>query len=342
MGIEPQKRFWANVLSAAEAEPLNARRIQGLSGIEHPVIAAAFDETRRRLLVVSGEHDARTAALAQMDIQSALQGVQVVVARPLALDFSLLAKTVTKVGGRTVFTLEELRAVGPALASLSGILKEQLDKTFAPLEFLGYVPLNVLAQCIQSIQQLALIQFDLTAEAGGIIGTSTFDIAKLASVNPLQLDNQVGVCPVPLYELSAEEIALMNDSENLDDVREVLHRHHLIQYFFPAPDVLALGLIDRGPISNRQTLLEQLQLTSDIGHPFGQMELTQARSGLTGAIDELQDRGLVVEGDLALEIGPEGRKIRTNLRFQPREGLISKVINRFSFRFDLKDFLGPK
>jgi len=58
---------------------------------------------------------------------------------------------------------------------------------------------------------------------------------------------------------------------------------------------------------------------------------------LTEVIDALQDRGLVVEGEIGLEIAPEGRSIRTSLKFKPREGIVSKVINRFSLNIDLKD-----
>jgi len=97
-------RFWRNVLRAAEAEPKDATVIKGASGIEHSIVAVGLDESRRRLLVVSGEHDAHSAAMAQIDIQSALNNFQVLVARPIAVDLSVLAKGMVEMTGRTTFS----------------------------------------------------------------------------------------------------------------------------------------------------------------------------------------------------------------------------------------------
>ena len=70
------------------------------------------------------------------------------------------------------------------------------------------------------------------------------------------------------------------------------------------------------------------------------MELVDGKLGLAQVIDALQERDLVVEGEMGFEVGPEGNRIRTALKFQPREGLVSKVINRFSFNVDLKNLFG--
>ena len=109
----------------------------------------------------------------------------------------------------------------------------------------------------------------------------------------------------------------------------------------PAADQLALGLIDRGSVSPR-SVLDQLVLAPSIGHPQGQMELIPQGTTLPEVIDALQDRGLVVEGEIGLELGSEGRQIRTSLKFKPREGLVSKLINRFSISMDLKNLIGLK
>ena|SRR6185436_6517976 len=102
-----------------------------------------------------------------------------------------------------------------------------------------------------------------------------------------------------------------------------------------------LGLVDRGSTS-RKSVLDQLVLAPRIGHPQGQMELIPQDTTLPDVIDALQDRGLVVEGEIGLEVGLGGRQIRTSLKFKPREGLISKVISRFSFNIDLKNLIGLK
>src|SRR5688572_7077149 len=101
-------RFWDNVLKAVDASPRPATSIRGASGINHPVIALGVDEDRRRLILISGEHDARTAAMAQTDVQSVLPNMQVLIARPIAVDLSGLARTVIRMLGRSSFSPDEI------------------------------------------------------------------------------------------------------------------------------------------------------------------------------------------------------------------------------------------
>jgi|SRR5665213_200553 len=76
-----------------------------------------------------------------------------------------------------------------------------------------------------------------------------------------------------------------------------------------------------------------------LGHPYGPTALVSENTKLTDMIDALGERGMIVEGELGLEVGPGGKQIRTSLKFKPQEGLLSKIINRFSLNLDLKDFL---
>jgi hypothetical protein len=52
-------------------------------------------------------------------------------------------------------------------------------------------------------------------------------------------------------------------------------------------------------------------------------------------VDALKDRGLVIEGDLGLSVTDRGLETRANVRFKPREGLLSKISNLFSVKVDL-------
>jgi hypothetical protein len=336
-----RKLFWTNVLKAAEAELKPASSIRGASGIQHPVIALGFDKDRRRLLIVSGEHDARTAAMAQIDIEAALENIQVLVARPIALDFTGLAKTLVGLLGRDTLTQDDIASLQPNADTFAGAIKEHLGPVFAPLDFIPNIPLNVLAQWMNSIQQLAYCNFNLDDTEDAAKKRVSIDLRRLADLDPVEHDSHFGICPVPLYTFTAGEVDLLNRDENLDDVREVLHQHQVLQYFFPAADQLALGLVDRGSTSP-ESVLDQLVLAPRIGHPHGEMELIAQGTTLREVIDALQDRGLVVEGEIGLEVGPAGKEIRTSLKFKPREGLISKVISRFSFSVDLKNLIGLK
>jgi hypothetical protein len=145
MQEDAPKLFWTNVLRAAEAEPRPARSIRKASGIQHPTIALGYDEDRRRLLIVSAEHDARTAAMAQVDVQAALENVQVLVARPIALDFTGLARALVGIIRKDTLTSEDLTSLIGKPGDTGNVIKEAVGPSLAPLEFVSNIPLNVLA-----------------------------------------------------------------------------------------------------------------------------------------------------------------------------------------------------
>jgi hypothetical protein len=297
-----------------------------------------LDGPRRRLLVISAEHDARTAALAQIDIQAALNDTQVLVARPLAVDFSIVAKNLLRLLGRDQITSEDIAKLQPKAEGFQDAAKPLLGLSLAALEFIEKVPLNAAAQWMQAVQQLASMDFTHVPGPDATKGNLIINFRKLADLDPVEYDNAFGICPVPLYLFTPSDVDLLNGNPNLDDVRDLLRRHGLIRYFFPAADELALGLVDRGADSP-QSVLDQLLLTPTLGHPYGPTALVSENTKLTDMIDALGERGMIVEGELGLEVGPGGKQIRTSLKFKPQEGLLSKIINRFSLNLDLKDFL---
>jgi hypothetical protein len=56
--------------------------------------------------------------------------------------------------------------------------------------------------------------------------------------------------------------------------------------------------------------------------------------------------GLLVEGEMGLEITENGTKARTIVKFRPREGFVSKLIQRFAVNANVnispKDFIPPQ
>ena len=143
-----------------------------------------------------------------------------------------------------------------------------------------------------------------------------------------------------LQFLARRDIEGLMGSENLEVVKETLLRSDILQYFFPAPDHLALGLIDRTRIRNTSQLEKQISESPNLGHPFGQTEIAKVNQSITDIIDELKQRKLIVDGEVGLEISPEGQVIRQTIRFKPREGILSKLINRVSVNIDLKSLFG--
>jgi hypothetical protein len=100
---------WHPILRALNAAPRDVQRVRGLSGLEHPCVGLGVDERERRLVVISAEPDARSAALAQADIQAAVPEVRVVVARPVAVDMAQLAHGVASIFGAPEFGAEQLQ-----------------------------------------------------------------------------------------------------------------------------------------------------------------------------------------------------------------------------------------
>jgi len=70
------------------------------------------------------------------------------------------------------------------------------------------------------------------------------------------------------------------------------------------------------------------------------LDLLKLLIDLQNFIEALQGRGLLVEGDIGLELTKDAKTFRAQVRFKPREGLISKLSRIFSLKADLslKDF----
>ena len=152
------------------------------------------------------------------------------------------------------------------------------------------------------------------------------------------LDTQLGICGFPLSEMSDGDLDAFLDRRDLDLAREVLRRLGVYQFFFPPPDQLLLGVIDRNAAITGTD--QPAVIAGNMGHPPGAMELVPADTPLTDLIDALQDRGLLVEGEVAAELTEEGIRQRASVKFTPRESILSKIINRISVTLDLKQIVG--
>ena len=105
---DPKSEFWRSVLKAVEVEPRSAMSIQGASGFSHPVVAVGINEPRRRVILISGESDARSAALAYGDIQAAMPSLKVMIARPVAVNLGETARILSEVLGRVSIGQQEI------------------------------------------------------------------------------------------------------------------------------------------------------------------------------------------------------------------------------------------
>jgi hypothetical protein len=306
--------------------------------LEHPVIAAGVDDSRRRLLLVSGEHDARSAAIAQLDIQRVLESVQVVVIRPIAINLGPIAKQIVGfLGGPTVAPtqLQQKLKLLPE-PEVQAAVSQAFSRYAAGIDV---ATLNWVAQIMQIIQQLSMIEIDTGESADGNSSAGTFRFERLINLDPGELDRHLGICPFPLYELSEADAAVVQSGTDLDAIRELLCQRQIFQFFFPSADQLALGLVDRG-LQDPTAVLNELSKAPSVGHPFGAPELTSTGVPIGDTIDALQDKGYLVEGEIGIEMTGSAKSVRANIRFKPREGIVSKIASNVSIKLDLKDLFG--
>lgn len=317
--------FWNSIIRAVEADPRDVDSIRGASGIQHPVLAAGVDEARQRLIIISRDHEARSAAMMQADIQSAFSSIHVIVAKPILMNLQGIARSVIK---ESISDESDDNLKDKFLMQLG---KQLFQSEISEIDVLELSGMHQYMQAIFDINQV----FEMASDKP--IKSDADKLAELISKEPDKQEKVLGLCPIPIYDFSKEDFEILLSGRDIEAARVILNRLSILQYFFPPPDNLALGIIDRAPIDNSRQLINQLKQVPELGHPFGDYEIVQSKTSINDMIDKLRERKLLVEGEIGFELTPEGESIRSTIRFKPREGLLSKIINRFSLNIDLKD-----
>jgi hypothetical protein len=339
---EEQKLFWDNFLSAIKTEPRPSRSIVGASGITHAVLAIGADDANKRLVVISGDHDARASAMMQTDIEATLPGVHVVVARPIAVGLPVIAQAIIEFFGSDKLTAEHLKMFGgkgrrqkQMLQSFQEVLMPKLLMPAA--KAFEMVPLDILSQVLYIIKQLTYLDISMAPTAVGN-AFQHVNLDSLAHQDLMQSDREVGICPLPLYSFSETDWEIFR-SHSTSDIAEHLKILQVYQYFFPAPDQAILGLADRTELS-KDDVGRDLQRLVEMGHPIGDPELVARTPTVISMVEALQDRGLIVEGKVHFTLTENGNKIRGDVKFKPREGVISKLINRLRVNLNVRNYFG--
>ena len=177
--------------------------------------------------------------------------------------------------------------------------------------------------------QIVMVRIALPS-SGGQPSLDSTDAKERSGTDLKESDLQLGLCAICADEFSPAEIDSLQSDENLKAIKGILRHHHLLQYFFPAPDHLALGLIERFTFKAIPQVVDQLVRAPDFGHPFGPTELMPAQYSFTDMIQELEKLKLVVIEAEGLKMTEEGRQIRASVRDKPREAAVSKILNRLS------------
>jgi hypothetical protein len=273
-----------------------------------------------------------------LDIQRAIESVQVVVVRPIAVNLAPIAKQIADFLGGSSVPPAQWRQRLKALPE-SGMQEAMSENFTRLLGGLDVASLNWVAQIMQLVQQLSIIEIDGGDETGAGPTAGTLRLERLVNLDPAELDRHLGVCPMPLYELTPPEAEVIRSGADLEAIRDVLRNKQILQFFFPSADHLALGLVDRG-LQEPSAVLRELSKAPTIGHPFGPPELTSDQLPIGETIDALQEKGYLVDGEIGIEMTGSAKAIRANIRFKPREGIVSKIANNVSVKLDLKDLFG--
>jgi hypothetical protein len=203
--------------------------------------------------------------------------------------------------------------------------------------------LPTVTQIMDVIQQVSNLDWaaNMSAMRGGAQNLS-ISVARLRHIDNLEIDRKNGICPLPLYEFSESDWGALTGDEHLDDLRKRLKKLGIYQYFFPAPDQLALGLAER-TLGQKRKMIEVIERAPDLGHPFGDLEILKDRSSIPKMLEDLRELGYVAEGEHGVEITQTGSVTRSTIKFRPQESVFQRLLNRFSMNVSVspKDFF-PK
>lgn len=336
--------MWQAFAEAIETELRDSTEVSGVSGLTHKVDAICVDDKRSRVVVASAEPNPRVAALMQVDIQATMPDAKVIVARPIAVDFPAVARRIAAELGTAQVDLsamssqlQQIKDEPSTNVALSEAYMAIIDPIASSFKHLNLPPLN---QVLAAVQQAALLDWSVIGEALKDKPESVIiPLAGLLTVDSMAVDRDHGVCPIPLYEFSEADWELFLRGARPDEVRDRLKQLDIFQYFFPAPDQVALGIAERRGGSAEQ-ISDALALSPVLGHPFGDSEFTSS-SQPSQVVEQLHEMGMVVEGEMGIEVTPAGSTTRASIKFRPRESLVSKLLQRFSINVGINpnDFL---
>ena len=332
--VAVKRAIWSTFARALDAELREDTIIRGSSGLEHEVEAIAVDDQHKRVIIVSAEPNPRMAAMMQVDVQATIQDAKVLVARPITFDLpEVLRRVVLPLGlseidiakARAWFhSFKEVRPENERLVANLGVEKA-LSGSFAMVEAMPALP-----QILGFVTQAGQLPWK---EIGKIFGesaaTGSLDLSALLATDSLGADLRAGVCPIPLYEFSETDVETFLRGNDFDGARERLKALGIYQYFYPSRDHVALGLIDQG--LHAGTAVARIgDKAPGLGHPFGESELIDKTNDFVGTLAALKEAGYVAEGELGMEVAESGRTVRSTIKVRPREGLLTKLLNRVS------------
>jgi len=314
--------FWRPVLSALGTMPTGFQTVPGASGIEHRAIDVGIDRERKRLVVLNDAADPLAAAFIQSDVQRQFPDQRVIVARPTLVNVGESLRGVARGFGFQSARLTDIQARFKDTNSAAN--QQVIALLFGQLfSSLGGDPRlkshSAGAFFLQIINQVTKLNWsDLAKED---INQSVLSIDSLLAGADADIERQLGICVLPIYSVTADEVESIKTAASLDPARELLQKMGAWEYFFPDGEELALGLIDRG-FDSPQTLRDAVALAPRHGHLIAEREEVPKLDTILAA---LQARGLIAEIETKLKVDIDGQRVRATLKAKPKEALLVKL-----------------
>jgi hypothetical protein len=342
-----QRKLWDSFSRAIGAQLREHPTIRGASGLDHAVQAISVDDKTNRVIIFSAEPNPRIAALIQGDVQATMPSARVLVARPIIIDVSAIVRSFFKSPDEAKITLRQFKGFTDRFNKLSKVKQQaQIERDVmgaigSTINAFQHVSLPNVSQWNSVFQQLLGLDWKTVFESFSN-EASPISFSDIYNIDYLAVDRACGVCPIPLYEFQDTDWNLFFQGSDIESIQHRLKQLDIFQYFFPPPDQVALGLAERG-LTKRAEIIEAIERSPSLGHPFGETELVSGTDSLVEMVDALEERNYVAEFEQVVEVTPTGRITRTSVKGRPRESFISKLLNRVNVNLSAspKDFLPP-
>jgi hypothetical protein len=233
--------FWRPMMLALGTTPTGTTKLKGASGVEHRVVEVGTDEARKRLVILNDAADPMVAAFIQSDLQQAYRDQRVIVARISLVNLDSSVREAGKENGMSSFTVKQLvgmlerkeldmEALKPLLG---GVVKQMMGdpkvKNHSPGAFF-----------LQFVSQLTRFKWSNLATTDPHHSEAT--IGSLLPGDDSDIETQLGICTMPMYSVTADQVESVKASTGLDPARELLLQMGVWGYFFPdSTDLRAHG-----------------------------------------------------------------------------------------------------
>ncbi len=263
------------------------------------------------------------------------KGLQVIVARPVVMDLSAIGRSAEASSGSPTVTGRDLATISAEGEDAQAKLLELFGPLISQIRNVMSVgSIDFTQGFLQVAEQIPKLKWGDLSDSDP--DSPIIDLSGLLMRSLGPSDEELGVCPIPIVEFSGDELELINNGTNSSGIQTLLREKSILQYFFPPPDQTALALVERG-FGSAEQIIEAVATAPDIGHPFGETEIAPSGSSLTKILEVLEEKKLTVDAEVTgVALTDLGEEAQGTFRISTRESFITKLINRFEVKINLK------